>query len=906
MSRTTEENEIPRIRISVRNLVEFILRSGDIDNRHGGPAEKEMMQEGSRIHRRIQGKMGSNYRAEVSLSVDILREDFVLTVEGRADGIFLEEHCERIFEKLPSDLKEAGAGGCEECGSMTFIDEIKGVYRELSYLEEPVPVHLAQAMCYAYIYASQHHLQRIGVQMTYCNIETEEIKRFHFIYNDRELEQWFTSLTGQYEKWARYQIDWRKTRQASIRQVTFPFSWRPGQKEVSQDVYRTILRRKKLFIQAPTGTGKTISTVFPAVKAVGEGLADRIFYMTAKTITRTVAEDAFAVLKQQGLRMKVLTLTAKEKICFCEETECNPEACPYARGHYDRVNDAVFEMITSTDSFSRESVIAQAENWKVCPFEFSLDLSLWIDAIICDYNYVFDPQARLKRFFGESVKGDYLFLIDEAHNLVERGREMFSATLYKEDFLELKKTVKPYSKKMTRALERCNQYLLGMKRDTGNEEAGEAQFPAQKTYRIWKEVGMLPVHLMNLCGAAEAFLEDSRSGKISVQTEVSRKILELYFQVRAFLDVCDRLDDNYVIYTELCSDGRFMIRLYCVDISQNLQECLDKGKSTVFFSATLLPVTYYKSLLSTVKDDYAIYAHSSFDPKKKQVLIGTDTSSRYTNRNPREYQKMAQYVLKTVQAKRGNYMVFFSSYRMMEDVAEAFGQICRTEGIYVRTGSESEEMQDSGKVAEAAKMSDSGVASESGAIRMRDSIRPSESTIRTEEESSGKTGIKAAGKYQAEIEIVCQQAGMGETEREQFLEKFSRERQGSLVGFCVMGGIFGEGIDLKNDRLIGAVIVGTGLPQVCNEREILKKFYDDREEDGFFYAYLCPGMNKVLQSAGRVIRTEEDQGTILLLDERFAQARYRRMFPAEWEYPQTCTISTVHEKTKQFWTGLGE
>jgi Rad3-related DNA helicase len=879
MSETTEKNDVQRIRISVRNLVEFILRSGDIDNRHGGPADKELMQEGSRLHRKIQGKMGSNYRAEVPLAMELVCDGFILSVEGRADGIFLENGQEPL----------------------TYIDEIKGSYRDLAYLREPVPVHLAQAMCYAYIYASQHDLPRIGVQMTYCHLETEEIRRFQQIYEMSQLEAWFRELTGQYEKWARYQIEWKQIRQDSIREVTFPFEWRPGQKKVAQDVYRTILRQKKLFIQAPTGTGKTISTVFPAVKAVGEGLADQIFYMTAKTITRTVAQEAFQILKEQGLRMKVLTLTAKEKICFCEETECNPDDCPYARGHFDRVNDAVFEMITSTDSFSREAITAQAEKWQVCPFEFSLDLSLWMDAIICDYNYVFDPQARLKRFFGDGVKGDYLFLIDEAHNLVERGREMFSASLYKEDFLELKKTVKPISSKMARALERCNKYLLAMKRETESTAAGDASGSGTQTYRIWKETGMFSVHLMNLCGVMEAFMEDIRSGhpvrgmdaeaqRYIAQFpgglgEINRRILDLYFQVRAFLDVCDRLDDNYVIYTEHLSDGRFMLRLYCVDISKNLQECLDRGKSTIFFSATLLPVTYYKSLLSTAQDDYAIYAHSVFEPQNRQVLIGTDTSSRYTNRSAREYQKMARYVLETVRAKCGNYMVFFSSYRMLEEVRDAFSELCEQEQISVRMLTRAEQMKAvQGKAADNSQAeAEQDETAENGQIE----------AVQMNEKSDGNDTDQ--------IEIISQEPGMNEHEREWFLEQFGGGHRGSLVGFCVMGGIFGEGIDLKNDRLIGAVIVGTGLPQVCNEREILKRFYDDRREDGFFYAYLCPGMNKVLQSAGRVIRTEEDRGVILLLDERFAQERYRRMFPAEWVDIQTCTVSTVCQKTGQFW-----
>lgn len=807
-----------KIRISVRNLVEFILRSGDIDNRRGGFAEKEAMQAGSRIHRRIQGRMGGGYRAEVPLSMELPGDGYVLVVEGRADGIFtedIEESGASAPELLASFLADnqlpADSSAPSSC---VVIDEIKGVYRDVTAMQEPVMIHLAQAKCYAYIYGKQNDQPRMGVQMTYCNLESEEIRRFRENFTIEELESWFLGVVGQYRKWAELQNEWRAVRQESLKQVSFPFAWREGQKEVAASVYRTMLRRKKLFIQAPTGTGKTLSTVFPAVKAVGEGLAERIFYATAKTVTRVVAEDTYALLRKQGMRLKSITLTAKEKICFLDETACNPEACPYAKGHFDRVNDAVFDLISTQEVFDRQTIEQYARKWEVCPFEFGLDVSLWADAVICDYNYIFDPRAKLKRFFGEGVRGDYLFLIDEAHNLVERGREMYSAALYKEDFLALKKEIKPYSQKMARALQRCNTWLLERKRECEN-------------VRVWTDVGNFPIYLMNLCGIMEDFLEDSR------YSEQNEKVLELYFQVRRFLDTCDALNENYVIYTQLCEDGRFLIRLYCVDVSENLQACLEKGKSTVYFSATFLPIQYYKSLLSTETDNYAIYAQSSFSSRKRQVLIGTDTSSRYTNRSAQEYRRMADYILRLVQAKRGNYMAFFPSYRMLEEVGEQFEELCREREDRVR--------------------------------------------------------------------LICQTPGMNEEEREEFLGQFEQAHDGGLAGFCVMGGIFGEGIDLRNDRLIGAVIVGTGLPQVCHEREILKQFYDKRGQDGFFYAYLCPGMNKVLQSAGRVIRTEEDCGVILLLDERFASARYRSMFPAEWEQPEFCTLQTVAQKAGAFW-----
>lgn len=509
--------EQPIIHISVRNLVEFILRSGDIDNRTAG-ADKDAMLMGGKIHRKIQRRMGAEYHAEVPLKYEVQCRGFTLSVEGRADGVI-------------------------ERPEGTVIDEIKGVFRELELMKEPVPVHLAQAKCYAYIYADTHELKEIGIQMTYCNMDTEEIRRFQSVCSYDVLKEWFFGVLRQYEKWARYEIEWKKKRNDSIRQVQFPFEYREGQKILAQSVYRTILRKKKLFIQAPTGVGKTISTVFPAVKAVGEGLGEKIFYLTAKTITRTVAWQAFELLREQCLRMKVLILTAKEKICFCEEHNCNPDACPYAKGHYDRVNDAVYELITSSDEMNREILEEQARKWKVCPHEMSLDVSVWVDAVICDYNYVFDPNAHLRRFFGEGNKGEYLFLIDEAHNLVERGRSMYSAELYKEDFLKLKKLVKQKAPKLTKRLEECNKQMLALKREC-------------QDYQVLNSVSHVYIKLVSLMTEMERYLEECR------EEELRKEVLELYFAVRMFINIHDRLDENYIIYSEFDEDGRFKVRLF--------------------------------------------------------------------------------------------------------------------------------------------------------------------------------------------------------------------------------------------------------------------------------------------------------------------------------------------------------
>ena len=780
------EKEQPLIRISVRNLVEFILRSGDIDNRIAA-ADKDAMLLGGKIHRKIQRRMGADYYAEVTLKYEVPCKGFILSVEGRADGII----------DTPSGI---------------VIDEIKGVLKDLDMIKEPVAVHLAQAKCYAYIYASQKKLEEIGVQMTYCNMETEEIKRFQNVYVYEELDRWFWELIGKYEKWARYQIRWKEKRNASIKEIEFPFAYREGQRDLTASVYRTILRKKKLFIQAPTGVGKTISTVFPAVKAVGEGLGEKIFYLTAKTITRTVAWQAFDILKEQALRMKVLVLTAKEKICFCEETNCNPEACPYAKGHYDRVNDAVYELLTTSDEMNREILEEQARKWKVCPYEMSLDVSEWVDAVICDYNYVFDPNAHLRRFFGEGISGEYLFLIDEAHNLVERGRSMYSAKLCKEDFLKVKRLVKDEDVKLAKRISECNQQLLTLKREC-------------EDYQVLNSVYL---KLLNLMGELERFLEDCK------KEDLRKEVLDFYFDVRRFVATHDRLDENYMIYSELLNNGHFEIHLFCVNPAKNLQEFLDKGNSTVFFSATLLPIHYYKKLLSTASDDYAIYAESPFDMENRLLLLGTDVSTKYTRRGEDTYRRYAEYLYQVALAKHGNYIAFFPSYRFMEDVYEEFL-----------------------------------------AIVSRGSV---------------------------EVEDVIQSQYMSEEAREIFLENFEEDREHSLMGFCVMGGIFSEGIDLTGEQLIGAVIVGTGLPQVCRERELLKQYFDEHGFHGFDYAYLYPGMNKVLQSAGRVIRTQEDRGVVLLLDDRFLDMRYREVFPREWGNYKLCRKENAADFMKEFWS----
>lgn len=882
------ERKTPQeIRISVRGLVEFVLRHGDIDNRHKASPDNAM-QEGGRIHRKIQRRMGAEYQAEVPLKYTLPTNDYILVVEGRADGIIQQE------------------------GAVT-IDEIKGTYRDLARLQAPAPLHMAQAKCYAYIYGLQQELKEVQIRLTYCNMTTEELRYFHESYTIEELEAWFGEVLAAYRKWADFSWKWHITRQESIKGLEFPFPYRQGQKELAADVYRTIYHQKKLFLEAPTGVGKTVTTLYPSIQALGKELGERIFYLTAKTITRTVADDTLSLFRAKGLRIKSIILTAKEKICFMEETECNPEYCPYAKGHFDRVNEAVFALLTEQDRFSRERIEEFAQRYRVCPFEMSLDLSLYADVIICDYNYLFDPHVYLKRFFSDTEK-NYIFLVDEAHNLLERGREMYSAVLWKEQFAELRRILKKtvvsetgkrrrksrvfgqitlemtqnmtlesendeppsgetedidqysteagatdkstgkrrggksvlvkqgYADKMLYQLEKCNKVLLAMKREC-------------EKWNLLENLDDLAQHFMRLHAVIEDYFAQQETGVLPVGDQ----LLDFYFELRHFLYIYDLLDENYVKYTQTNEDGSFMVKLFCVNPHENLKNCMLRGRSTVLFSATFLPIQYYKALLGGEAEDYEVYAQSVFNPAKRALFIAGDVTSKYTRRSEDEYYKIALYIEEVVKNRHGNYMVFFPSYAFMNIVYQK----------YV-------------------------------------------------ENFGGR-----------ERECILQGEAMDEEAREAFLdffrgvpiEKEGKSREGSgeasggepgsgtegtdriLIGFCILGGIFSEGIDLKKDSLIGAIIVGTGLPQVSQEKTILKEYFDNYEEAGagFDYAFRYPGMNKVLQAAGRVIRTVDDVGIIVLLDERFLQYSYRRLFPREWESFETVTVNTVAKRVERFW-----
>lgn len=790
------------IKISVRNLVEFVLRSGDLDTSFRSNSRAV---EGTRAHQKVQKSKGENYEAEVMLRHNFEYKGFTFRIEGRADGIIKEslDDNEKNDKNLTLGLNQ----------SLICIDEIKSTTKPLEDIDENYnEVHWAQAKCYAYFYSLQNELDNIDVQLTYFHLETEVTKSIRKKFSFVELEEFFYDILDKYIVWANFTSQWSNIRNKAAKDLDFPFdSYRIGQRDLAILVYRTIRDKKKLFAQAPTGIGKTISTLFPTVKAFGEGHTTKIFYLTAKTITRQVAEEAFTKMREKGLKFKTLTLIAKDKICFKEESRCDPDYCEYAKGHFNRVNDALLDILNNEDEFSRNIVEQYSKKHNVCPFEFSLDLAVWVDSVICDFNYVFDPRVYLRRFF-DFNSNDYTFLIDEAHNLVDRSREMFSATLYKKPFLDLKRVFKDREPRIVKALNKINSYMLKMKKLCGDEY-----------FYIQKEMDDDICYLLNsLMAESEEFLS-TKQGK-----EGHKELLELFFECLAYVKISELYDDRYVTYIEKANKD-VKLKMFCLDPSYLLGEAIKRGKSAVFFSATLSPIEYFKEILGGDNEDDIVLLPSPFDKKNLCLMTASNISTRYKDRE-NSYNKIADYIKATTIEKEGNYIVFFPSYKYMNQVYERFIE-----------------------------------------------------------------------KY-GSINTIVQTTMMTEEEREEYLNRFEYNPKETLIGFAVMGGIFSEGVDLKGERLSGAIVVGVGLPKICLERNIIKEYFNEKNNKGFNYAYLYPGMNKVLQASGRVIRTEKDKGIVLLIDDRFNYNSYKRIFPKSWSH--NINVSSTRQIKKlliSFW-----
>jgi DNA excision repair protein ERCC-2 len=795
--------------VSVRDLVEFALRTGDLGGERLFVGSDRALA-GIRGHQKIQRSRPAGYQTEIPIEYDVDAGEFVLRIRGRIDGLL-------------------------ETPRAVLLEEIKTVQGQWDQAADPL--HWAQAKFYGYIHAAGQSLADLGIRLVYLQLETDSVTEFRQTFSISELSEFFIATTGIYLDWLREEHRWARQRDRSIRDLAFPFpSYRAGQRELAVVTYRVLANGGRLYLAAPTGIGKTMSVLFPAIKALGEGKLERIFYLTARTVGRAVAEKAVTDLRRGGLQIRSLTLTAKEKICVRDGHPCDSLTCPLTKGYYDRLKPAIREALNHAE-ITRPVIETIGLKHQVCPFELSLDISVWVDVVICDYNYAFDPQVYLRRHFAEEG-GDYAFLVDEAHNLVDRAREMFSADLDGHEIQEVRRAIKTAVPWCARALNK----LLSVMRQLGNpiESADEIietsdpstelnLFPARglPTLDSKEEANIIRELPDDLIDAIESALTEAEAWLVlNRPAEFHEQLLTLYFRLRSFERTAGFYDERYVTIVDPTPHLR--VRLFCLDPSHLLRTALERCKSAVFFSATLTPIDYYRTILGGSPEDPVLQLASPFPTENLAVLVHDRIQTHFKGRSE-SIGDVAAAIATLVEGRRGNYLVYFPSFQYLNDVLQEFQR------------------------------------------------------------------------RHANIPVLVQKPGMSESEREAFLAAFAVEHGDTLVGFAVMGGVFGEGIDLVGEHLIGAVIVGVGLPQLCVERNLIRDYFQQQNSLGFEYAYTFPGMNRVLQAVGRVIRSETDRGVALLIDTRFGETRYRRLFPLWWKYVRVRQATAIKTALESFW-----
>lgn len=755
-----------RCKMSVRTLVEFVYQSGDLMSVSSSVERANL---GSRIHRQLQSKATGDYRSEVFLRMETEIESNLFVIEGRADGILIEEHT-------------------------VTIEEIKTTAIPYEDITDEHFVHFAQAYCYGYMYMAEHNVQEIIIQLTYYQIETEQIKIFKQQKTFQELASFYQDTLHQYLRWANLSNNIKASSTKTLRALSFPFTaYRAGQRTFAIAVYKTILENDTLFAQAPTGIGKTISTLFPSLKAIGEGKIEKIFYLCAKNVTANVAYDTLNLLYEQNAQFKTVAITAKDKICFLDERNCDPNVCPYAKGYYDRNKDALYEILNNEIFINHKSVQQVAQKHSICPFELSLDASLYADVIVCDYNYVFDPRVYLKRFFME--KGNYAFLVDEAHNLVDRAREMYSADLRKSSFLEVKRLLPKDRKVLLKTIQDVNLALLSLRKHCEDEQTA---FLAQK-----EPITSLSDKITNFIEQMDVYLQSVHDN------QHDDKIKELYFQAINYHKIADLYDDNYITWM-VREHNDLYLKQFCMNPHNQIHTMINKGTAAIFFSATLSPIEYFLSLLGGSDETKRLSLPSPFTNKQLKFIINDKISTKY-HRRKASIQPIISFIYTAITAKEGNYIVFCPSYAYMNQIAQAFQQAYPAVRMSIQTGD------------------------------------------------------------------------MKENEKQAFLNYFEETGKQHVL-FCVMGGMFSEGIDLKGEKLLGTILIGVGLPQINPQQDLIKNHFDELNHMGYAYAYQFPGMNKVLQAAGRVIRSASDKGIIIFIDERFTNQLYKNLLPPHMQH----------------------
>lgn len=752
---------------SVREIVGYVYQSGDINTEY---FTANRAQQGTDAHQVVQ-KSYKKSECEISLAHSMTIDEHEISMSGRADLVL--DH-----------------------GSEFIVGEIKSTTRKLdSIIPGDRPNHYAQAKFYAYFLMLKNpNLESITVRLIYCDLDGENTREFDEVYSLEELELFVTKTLEIYIQWAITLMESQSEKFKTARELEFPFGeFRPFQRELSGAVYTCIKEDKNLLLRAPTGIGKTMATIYPSLKAL-QSPDQKIFYFTAKTVGRTVAEKAFQKCSAAGLHAKVTTITAKERICFMAETRCDPTYCPYAKGHFDRERDAVKDLFSSESLYNREVIEKLARKHQVCPFEFSLTMASVSDAVIGDYNYLFDPRAYLRRFFEEP--DNHIVLIDEAHNLYDRACEMFSA--------EIKLSRISYFREVFTGLKGpLNKHLKDL------EELIWAQCSELKSSRttidFQLDLDEILVHKVDrVCDALEKYLRRNHD------SNDRSNLVNFYFELLHFVRISAYYTESFRMCFSTGDDA--MVQIVCLNPGEHLADRLQKVKAGILFSATLHPLDYFQSVLLGDQDAEQLFIPSPFERERLDFTVNHGISTKY---NAREHTAplLCEKIFSMTSRATGNYFVFFPSYAYMEQIFSEYSEFVRDKQ-----------------------------------------------------------------------EVIMQERRMDEADRDEFLALFENNPQKTLVAFVVLGGIFGEGIDLTGDALIGAVIIGVGFPQINPLTKERQLYFEETFGDGNYYAYVVPGFNKVMQAVGRVIRTEADEGSVLLIDDRYMNEEYLQLFPHEWKH----------------------
>jgi DNA excision repair protein ERCC-2 len=776
---------LKEFRVSAKEIAELLFGSGNITSDR---VLQTRANEGIEIHQYWQSLYSERDFKEVFVKTTFSRDDILLEVTGRIDGILYGEQ-------------------------LITLEEIKSTHLDFEYLEiDTFPEHMVQAKLYAYIYMLEKDLKKIKVVLTYIQVENRENIQFEKTYTFKTLETFFTKTVSSYLEWVQKLATHEEERLKSIEGLSFPFpEYRINQRELMAHVYRSILDKDILYAIAPTGIGKTIATLFSSLKAIHTP-KQKIFYCSAKNDGKVIALDTISILEKSGLIAKTCEITAKDSACLLKERDCDPEVCKYAHGYYSRIYHAINDLFESESIFSKEIIKVYGKKHKVCPFEFSLDISNYSDIVICDYNYVFDPRAHLIRYFEDHTYQPIL-LVDEAHNMISRSREMYSATIKQDTFEKMLGFAKFLKPSPRREIQKCLDFV--------QEKEIDYLLEVDFVKKDDLDTALLQI-LKRLLVKFDQILTSET--KISSKSQV----LDAYFEVFQFLKISEFYNQEFIFIYEKVN-GKVEISIKCLNASEFITRTIkDYAESCTFFSATLDPIYYYKTLLTNGlgKD---IKMVSSFK-QDNLLLVNVDSvSTRYNDRSNSK-STIVEVSKALIESKKGNYILFFPSYQYLNMIAEELSL-------------------------------DSEL-----------------------------------------VEVILQKRDMSIRERNETLMMFRESSEKTQVGMFVMGGVFGESIDLIGDMLSGVVIVGVGLPQLSPINNILKSHFDIEFHSGFDFAYTYPGLNKVIQAVGRVIRSETDRGIAILIDDRFSSRKYLSLYPREWSHLRSINQTKYLKKVfNEFW-----